>query len=325
MASKEERPCQTILNGDGETQNYSNLASSLLSKTTKKSTKATSQPLNFSSNVLLVYRLQEMRASANLNFWLALFCLVYCGINITLIYVNYINNNSGRSEPAVSDIVFHSIEFWATFGFAVVECVSLVNTPKSLLRIYANPLVLKLILWFNIVASSVPALLVSLNLEKFEIISHEVEYLNELTMTFVDLVLLSSLTGTGDNNNSDHGGVSGRFVMSCVAALVAFIQLAVYNGMGRFEDGDMVGEVPAHYCEFAFEIVSSAIVFWFCMDNKVVADEEIGSILYGKHRDCRICYAKSDEFEQTYSYGTPALINDNNMPHSYQQQIKSGP
>eukprot|EP00586_Coscinodiscus_wailesii_P017693 CAMPEP_0172504032 /NCGR_PEP_ID=MMETSP1066-20121228/174744_1 /TAXON_ID=671091 /ORGANISM="Coscinodiscus wailesii, Strain CCMP2513" /LENGTH=266 /DNA_ID=CAMNT_0013280025 /DNA_START=334 /DNA_END=1135 /DNA_ORIENTATION=+ len=228
---------------------------------------------------------------------------------MTLIYVNYMNTNN--VTPVVSDKVFHLMEFWATFGFAVAECVSLVNTPKSLLRIYANPLTLKLVLWFNIVASLVPAILVTLSLEEFEILSHEIEYLNELTMTFVDLVLLSSLTRTD-------GGNFGRLCMTFVAALVALIQLAVYNGMGRTEDGDMVGEVASHYCEFAFEVVSSGIVFWFCMDNKVVADEEIGLILYGKHDGCRICGAKSDEFEQTYTYGAPLSYNNNNSNTPYQ-------
>lgn len=33
-----------------------------------------------------------------------------------------------------------------------------------------------------------PALLVTLNLEEFEILSHEIEYGNELTMAFIDLV-----------------------------------------------------------------------------------------------------------------------------------------
>jgi hypothetical protein len=42
------------------------------------------------------------------------------------------------------------------------------------------------------------------------------------------------------------------------------------------------------------------IAFWFCMDNKSVADEEIGSILYGHHRDCTICGAKSIEYEQMF-------------------------
>jgi hypothetical protein len=43
---------------------------------------------------------------------------------------------------------------------------------------------------FNIVPACLPAVLISMNYEYFEIISHEIEYCNELTMSFVDLVLL---------------------------------------------------------------------------------------------------------------------------------------
>lgn len=138
--------------------------------------------------------------------------------------------------------------------------MSLTNTPKSILNIYNNPNVLRLVLFFNIAAASFPAVLISMNYEYFEILSHEIEYCNELTMSFVDLVLLWNLcqfeTGTST-------------VLTVIATLVALVQLAVYNGMGRDENGDMIGEVPAHYLEFAFEIASSLIAFWFVMENKV--------------------------------------------------------
>ena len=135
---------------------------------------------------------------------------------------------------------FHVLEFVGTFVFALVECISLTSTPKSILNIYDNPLMLRLVLFFNIVATSIPMVLVILNYEYFEIISHQIEYLNELTMSFVDLVLLWSLCqfeGT-------------TVLLAGIACLVAVIQLAVYNCMGRTDDGDMKGEVPAHYLEF---------------------------------------------------------------------------
>ena len=242
--------------------------------------------LNYSSNSLLVYRLNEMRSMEDTNFALALLCLTYCGMNMALIVINHVN--SQEDDPVVSEKTFHLLEFWATFVFAIVECISLTSTPKSLLTIYTNPIVLRLVLFFNIVASSLPAILMTLNHEYFEIISHEIEYMNELTMSFVDLVLLWSLC-------EFEQGMS--IILACIASLVSIVQLAVYNGLGRDEQtGDMIGEVPAHHLEFAFGIISSLIAFWFCMDNKHVCGKEIGEILYGTHRDCTICYGNSNDF-----------------------------
>ena len=142
------------------------------------------------------------------------------------------------------------------------------------------------------------------------------------TMSFIDVILLVSLwksrtpqpkqrrkdpssvscgklgggTGGGEDN------LSG-WATSGIAMLVAVVQLGVYNGMGRTPDGDMVGEVPGHFLEFSFEIISSLIAFWFCMDNKYVADKEIGLILYGADHDldCQICEAKAGEFALEHS------------------------
>ena len=76
------------------------------------------------------------------------------------------------------------------------------------------------------------------------------------------------------------------------------IQLGVYNLMGNDEQRDgMVGEVPAHFLECSFEIIISLIAFWFYMDNKIVADKEIGTILYKNHEDnCTICNNQITEF-----------------------------
>lgn len=248
-------------------------------------------PLNQSNNVLLVFRLHEMRQCENVNIALAFLCLAYCGTNVALIITNYVDSQYDDPEDKpVPEKWFHLVEFWGTFAFAIVECLSLIFTPKSMINLYDNPLLLRLILFFNIVVATIPALLISFNYEYFEVISHQIEYLNELTMSFVDCVLLMSL--------SQLEGTSGQLV--CVALGIAVIQLLVYNAMGRDENGDMIGEVPAHYLEFAFEIISSIIVFWFCVDNKFLCGKEIGDILYGTHKDCRICRASFTEYTETY-------------------------
>jgi hypothetical protein len=52
----------------------------------------------------------------------------------------------------------------------------------------------------------------------------------------------------------------------------------------------------AHYCEFSFNIVTSMVTFWFCMDNRFVAEMEAGQILYGEHRNCNLCKTRSSDF-----------------------------
>mmetsp|Transcript_25966 Transcript_25966/g.39139 ORF Transcript_25966/g.39139 Transcript_25966/m.39139 type:complete len:305 (-) Transcript_25966:793-1707(-) len=245
--------------------------------------------LNSSQNILLVYRLNEMRSLERVNFTLAIACLVYCSINIALIIVNHVNSQNPE-DPPISEKVFHLLEFWATFCFAIVTTISLTATPKSILNIYNNPLTLRLVLFFNIVASAMPAMLMTLNTEYFEVVSHQIEYLNELTMSFIDLVLLWSLCKFEGANA----------IMAVIASIVACVQLAIYNGMGRTDDGEMIGEVPAHFLEFTFGIISSLIGFAFCMDNKFVCKKEIGQILYGTHIDCTICRASFSEYSGTY-------------------------
>jgi hypothetical protein len=141
--------------------------------------------LNESPNVILLYRLQSLRTMSDQNFGLAVMTLIYVGINIVLLFLNYlINDDANCGDPddvrvarcgsPVSALVFHLIEFTGTFLFAVIQAFALLYTPKSLLNIYDNPVTLKLVLFFAIVVSFIPTFLVWCNLERFEVLSHEV-------------------------------------------------------------------------------------------------------------------------------------------------------
>jgi len=245
------------------------------------------------------------------NFSLAILSLGYIGINVVLIFLNALNRNDDACEdpgsvyiarcgsPA-SDFLFHTLEFTGTFFFAVLQAFALLYTPKSLVKVYDNPLMLKCVLFFAIVVSIVPTLLIWINIPRFEVLAHEIEYVNELTMSFVDLALLMSLVKQTDRTATPGEGISGMF-MATLAVLVAVVQITIYNGMGVTADGGRLGEKPAHYCEFTFEIISALITFWFCLDNKFVADREIDEIMYGDHRDCAICHSKSVEMSDMRS------------------------
>ena len=179
-----------------------------------------------------------------------------------------------------------------------------------------SPRVLKIILFANVVMTLIPAVMVSINMHEFEILAHELEYCAEITMSFLELVLLKSLLSrnailggaiqtekiddeenrdtdidinTNINMNMDTNINGNSLMLATISVAIALTQLSVYNGMGKSPTGDMLGETPAHYCEFLFEFLSSIITCWFAMDNMFTADEELSTILFGDHADCKIC------------------------------------
>ena len=94
------------------------------------------------------------------------------GANFALILTNYVDSqHDDPDDKPVPEKWFHLVEFWGTFAFAIVECLSLTNTPKSMINIYDNPHLLRLILFFNIVVATIPAVLISFNYEYFEVVS----------------------------------------------------------------------------------------------------------------------------------------------------------
>lgn len=247
----------------------------------------------FHGIMLLSFRLREFRKISNVNFVISIITLWYISVNICMLILNAMDHNDddcddqdsiyvARCGSPASTYVFHNLEFWATFIFAVVQSFAIVYTPKkSKSTVTVPPLVLKLVLFFDIVSTFLSALMVALDLETFETVSHQIEYTNELTMSFVDLVLLSALLRK-DSNQAAFSSTTA----AVIALLVAVIQISIYNGMGETDDGDKVGEKPAHYCEFIFEILSAGVTFWYCMNNKATCDRDIEQILYSQEHGC---------------------------------------
>ena len=253
--------------------------------------------LNVSSNIILHFRVQELKDLCFVNFVLALLTLLYMGVNVTMFVLNYLNRDDddcgdpdsvyvARCGSPVSAFVFHALEFWATAAYAMVEAFALVYTPRALSSISNRPNLLKLLLFFDVVATFVPALLVTLNLEAFEVASHEIEYCNELTMAFANLVLLASLVRRrrgAEPGQSAGGDGAVNASIALAAAATAAVQVLVYNS--GLPDAERV----AHYFEFTFAVLSSFVTFWFCLDNRAMGEEEVLCIMYGDHRDCSNC------------------------------------
>jgi len=162
------------------------------------------QTVNTSTNVILLFRLHNLQWMSNANFTLAILALLYAATNVVLFILNFGDHNDddcgdprdlaiARCGSATSDLIFHRLEFWATFLFALVTAFALMYTPKAQNNIYDKPLLLKLVLLCEICFAAVPAALVTVNLERYEMPCHELEYVNELTISFVDIILLASL------------------------------------------------------------------------------------------------------------------------------------
>ena len=122
--------------------------------------------------------------------------------------------------------IFHLIEFWATFTFSCVQVYSLVYSPRSVGAIYRNPFVLKTVIFLNVASTFGSALLVTVSLETFEVLSHEVEYANEITMAFVDVVLLGVVARQAGYNIE---GAWFNLLAAVFTLVVAVLQLGIYN------------------------------------------------------------------------------------------------
>eukprot|EP00928_Gymnodinium_smaydae_P000013 TRINITY_DN10008_c0_g1_i1.p1 TRINITY_DN10008_c0_g1~~TRINITY_DN10008_c0_g1_i1.p1 ORF type:complete len:279 (+),score=34.78 TRINITY_DN10008_c0_g1_i1:68-838(+) len=238
----------------------------------------------------ILFHLGELRSMSCVNLALSFFTLMYVGVNIVCIVINsydnecYTDASEAVCNAVTSTLVFHLMEFWATFAFNVISFVAVAYSPKKLTAICSNPLLLKFLVFINLVTSFISAMLVTINLGKFEVVAHELEYTNELTMALIDLCILVSLVrglrkaGSTDEARSTLTSSGMLFIATCVA----IVQLIIYNGMGWSEDGEPLGERPAHYCEFIFEIISATITFWFTMDNKLLADTQIADIMVNR-------------------------------------------
>lgn len=117
----------------------------------------------------------------------------------------------------------------------------------------------------NVSATWVAAVLVFISLEKFETVAHELEYVNEFTMACVDLLIVLDVLVLGGRWRVYQVSVS---VLACA---VPVVNLTLYNA--HVFHVVPAGERIAHYFEFTFNIVSSAISFWLCIDSMLLANK----------------------------------------------------
>ena len=170
--------------------------------------------------------------------------------------------------------------FGSTFLFALIEVLTLLFSPE---RRFTNPSLLRVLMFFSVCTTFVSFLLIVLSRETFEVISHNMDYLNDFVVALVDSLLVSTVVrspaihpGRGGIARGKQCGVHGKrlaMLATFVPLTLSFLQIALYNGMGIDARGELLGERPAHVLEFVFDCVGAGINFWFCLDSKMLAEE----------------------------------------------------
>ena len=153
----------------------------------------------------------------------------------------------------------------------------------------------RMLLFFDIVATFVPAALVVANLDAFEVAAHEIEWCNELTMSFVNLIVLESLVRRrrGATAVESRATVLLAGLVSAAAPLFQLFSAARRLLFPTFRARDLCsvvynctpapnGERVAHFSECIFCATGAFVTFWFCLDNWAAAEEEVHCIMYGR-------------------------------------------
>jgi len=207
-------------------------------------------------NLLVLFELQELKFLSNINLALCILSLFYVAINI--VGLDW-NSKSGAYRDA-SEVPMHLLEFWSTLVFALVEVCSLVYSPKSLKTIARNQntTVLKCVVFMNVATASTAALLYSMDPVNNEVPSHEIEYVNELCVAFVDFLFIRGLMtnlkpkhtrNDGDYNYDPMSDMMSQAFVTC-AFMFTIVQLFVYNLLEN-------GEQDSHWMEVIRSLISN--------------------------------------------------------------------
>ena len=183
-------------------------------------------------------------------------------------------------QHLVDGDVFHQLDFGSTFLFSILEVLTLLYSPE---RRFSSPTLLRILMFFSVCSTFVALLFVLLNRAAFEIMAHNIDYVNDFTVALVDALLVATVVRSPANHPGRElairKGCGQRFarqiavVATFVPITLSFGQIILYNFMGATERGHLLGERPAHFLEFIFDCVGAAINFWFCLDSKNLAEE----------------------------------------------------
>jgi len=171
---------------------------------------------------------------------------VYVGIQITLLLLN----TQGDEELEKIDVPFHLVEFWAVFCFTILNIFYLINskTRRMLLSLWIIEVMLTLI----------AALIISIDMENNEPLSHWIEYCAQIPLVIVDITVSSSMT---EKYKNGYAGYVWQ-VISWITLAASILQLVLYAGIGH----GVSPERSAHYCEFSIETVNGSLMIYYWWD-----------------------------------------------------------
>ena len=139
------------------------------------------------------------------------------------------------------------------------------------------------VLIFCSVCSTFVGFLIQLNRTVFEVVAHNIDYLNDFTVALVDSLLVSTVVRSPASHPGralpprgkpcESYGKQIALLATFVPVTLSFLQVTVYNGLGVDLRGHLLGERPAHVLEFIFDAFGAAINFWFCLDSRMVAED----------------------------------------------------
>lgn len=233
------------------------------------------QPLRHETNIIVLARLNLLHRLADINLWLALASILYFATSLVLLFVT-----AWPVHHLVDGGVYHYIDFGSAFLFSLVEVLTLLYSPE---RRFSNPTLLRILIFCSVGSTFVALLFLVLNRHAFEVLAHNIDYVNDFTVALVDSLLVSTVVRAPDHEGKDVS-TRGKGKMcenygKHITALVTFLllalsfgQIVIYNCIGVDSKGNLLGERPAHLLEFISTGIGAAINFWFCLDSKMISE-----------------------------------------------------
>lgn len=191
--------------------------------------------------------------------------LVYVGVNIALLGSNF------KDQDIIEENyfkAFHYISFWGFFFFTFVEAGVLITTGI----VSWNNRLLSTMVLFNVMATFATALLISIDIEIYEVATHYMEYTVQVTISAVNLIFLNTYVQSASPESFVYKYQTVEVVVLCMVLVFSIFQLSLYAGYPVTRIG---GERAAHFAEFVTEIFNGMFALLFAALSYSDVDKQL--------------------------------------------------